>query len=102
MPWMNLVGWGVTGLALFMILSKLAPDPRSQLRFSLWVYAVNFALPLGFCVLNQYWIAVIAGPGYIAIAIIMFGRHQGESVVRTVDHFSTSGSATEVSSSHHD
>lgn len=61
MPWMNLFGWGVTGLVLFVILNKLAAQPKSSLRFALWVYGINFALPLGFCILNQYWLAVGAG-----------------------------------------
>jgi uncharacterized membrane protein len=58
MPWMNLVGWCVTGLVVFIILAKIAPAPRSQVRFAIWVYIINFALPFGFCLLNQYWLAV--------------------------------------------
>ena len=54
MPWSNLFGWGVTGLVLFIILHKMAPTPRSSVRFAAAVYGVNFALPLGFCILNQY------------------------------------------------
>jgi putative membrane protein len=68
MPWSNLFGWGVTGLVLFIILSKIVPRPRGKLSFAVWVYIVNFALPLGFCVLNQYWIAVAAGIGSVAAA----------------------------------
>jgi putative membrane protein len=63
MPWSNLFGWGVTGLLLFVILSRTTPAPASRLSFALAVYAVNFALPLGFCILNQYWMAVAAGLG---------------------------------------
>ena len=74
MPWRNLLGWGVTGLVLFVILSQLAPDPKGGLRFAIWAYGVNFALPLGFCVLNQYWLAVAAGPLSILAALIVFGR----------------------------
>jgi uncharacterized membrane protein len=74
MPWMNLLGWGVTGLVLFIILSKIAPAPHSELKFAISVYIINFALPLGFCVLNQYWLAVWAGLGAIAIAFLVFGR----------------------------
>ena len=62
MPWMNLVGWGVTGLVLFLILNKMAPDPKGSARFAFWVYLINFALPLGFCILNRYWLAVLVGP----------------------------------------
>ena len=31
MPWSNLFGWAVTGLVLFVILHKTAPEPRSRL-----------------------------------------------------------------------
>ena len=71
---MNLVGWGITGLVLFIILNKMAPDPKSSPRFAFWVYLVNFALPLGFCILNRYWLAVLAGPLSIALACFVFIR----------------------------
>ncbi len=74
MPWSNLFGWGVTGLVLFIILHRLTPAPLSSLRFALWVYAVNFLLPLGFCVLNQYWPAVGAGLGTMLLAWLIAGR----------------------------
>jgi putative membrane protein len=73
MPWSNLFGWGVTGLVLFIILSRTAPQPKSKLSFAIWVYVVNFALPLGFCVLNQYWVAVAAGIGSVMIAWVLAG-----------------------------
>jgi uncharacterized membrane protein len=63
MPWSNLFGWGVTGLVLFVILNKVASEPRSSLRFALCVYMINFSLPLGFCVINGYWVAVAASVG---------------------------------------
>jgi uncharacterized membrane protein len=74
MPWMNLVGWGVTGLVLFIILNKMAPDPKGSPRFAVWVYLINFALPFGFCILNHYWLAVAAGPLSIAVAWLVFGH----------------------------
>jgi uncharacterized membrane protein len=73
MPWSNLFGWGVTGLLLFVILNKVAPEPRSTLRFALWVYLVNFSLPLGFCILNGYWVAVVAGVGTVWAAWKLLG-----------------------------
>ena len=73
MPWSNLFGWGVTGLVLFVILNKMAPEPRSTLRFALWVYLVNFSLPLGFCILNGYWVAVAAGVGTVGVAWALLG-----------------------------
>jgi uncharacterized membrane protein len=73
MPWINLFGWGLTGLVLFFILRKVAPEPRSSLRFAIGVYAVNFLLPLGFCMLNRYWIAVVAGIGGVVGGFLFFG-----------------------------
>jgi putative membrane protein len=69
MPWSNLFGWAVTGLVLFIILARCTPEPRSTVRFAAAVYGVNFALPLGFCILNQYWIAVAAGVGGVALTL---------------------------------
>lgn len=73
MPWSNLFGWGVTGLILFVILNKTAPEPTSRISFAASVYVVNFALPLGFCILNQYWIAVAAGVGSAVVAWLLAG-----------------------------
>ena len=69
MPWMNLFGWGVTGLVLFLILNQLAAQPRTRVSFAMAVYGINFALPLGFCILNQYWIAVAAGVGGLLLGL---------------------------------
>lgn len=74
MPWMNLVGWGVTGLVLLTVIHWLVPAPQSAVSFAAWVYAVNFALPLGFCLLNGYWLAAAAGPASIALAYVIFGK----------------------------
>ncbi|MGE5819089.1 MAG: hypothetical protein ACM37Z_13790, partial [Deltaproteobacteria bacterium] len=52
--------WGITGFVLLALLRWLAPQPDGSLKFALSVYFVNFALPLGFCVLNGYFIAVFA------------------------------------------
>ncbi|MCM3900774.1 MAG: carotenoid biosynthesis protein [Pyrinomonadaceae bacterium] len=73
MPWTNLLGWAITGFVLLAMLRKLAPEPKSDLRFSIMVYFVNFLLPLGFCVLNGYWIAVFAGIGVVVAAFLVFG-----------------------------
>jgi uncharacterized membrane protein len=98
MPWMNLLGWGVTGLVLFVILSKIAPAPHSELRFAISVYIINFALPLGFCVLNQYWLAVWAGLGAIAIAFLLFGRNGSTVAAREPRDLRPSGRARALSS----
>lgn len=73
MPWMNLFGWGVTGLVLFIILNQMAAQPRTTVSFAIAVYGINFALPLGFCILNQYWIAVAAGVGSLLLGLFACG-----------------------------
>ena len=73
MPWTNLLGWAITGFVLLAMLRKLAPEPEGDLQFSILVYFVNFLLPLGFCVLNGYWIAVFAGIGAVMAAFLVFG-----------------------------
>lgn len=74
MPWMNLVGWGVTGLILLSLTERLAPTPQSRPGFAAWVYIINVALPLGFCVLNGYWLAASITPLCIALAYVIFGK----------------------------
>ena len=73
MPWTNLLGWAITGFVLLVMLRKLVPEPKGDVRFSALVYLVNFLLPLGFCILNGYWIAVFAGLGVIVAALLVFG-----------------------------
>src|SRR5262245_17173437 len=73
MPWTNLLGWAVTGFVLLAMLRRLAPEPKCDVRFATLVYLVNFLLPLGFCILNGYWIAVFAGLGSIVAALLVFG-----------------------------
>ena len=70
MPWSNLAGWAITGLVLLALLHRLTPRPQSRFGFSTWVYLVNFSLPLGFCLLNRYWLAVFASVATAAIAWI--------------------------------
>lgn len=98
MPWINLLGWGVTGFLLFIILSKLVPAPHGELRFAKWVYGINFALPLGFCVLNQYWTAVLAGASSVAVAFFMFGRKRSQLAGHKVSKFPSSNRARALSS----
>lgn len=71
MPWSNLAGWAITGLVLLALLDRLAPEPRSGVKFAIWVYIVNFSLPLGFCILNGYWVAVAAGIGVVCAAWLL-------------------------------
>ena len=73
MPWSNLFGWAITGVILFIILQRVARQPTTSHAFAVWVYFINVGLPLGFCVLNRYWIAVAACVGAIALALLVFG-----------------------------
>jgi uncharacterized membrane protein len=82
MPWTNLLGWAITGFVLLAMLRKLAPEPKSDLPFSIMVYFVNFLLPLGFCVLNGYWIAVFAGIGAVVAAFLIFGSGKASGLPR--------------------
>lgn len=61
MPWRNLVGWVVTGLALLAVLGKLTPEPKGDAHFAVAAYAVNLALPIGLSALNGFWIPALAG-----------------------------------------
>jgi putative membrane protein len=70
MPWSNLAGWSITGLILLVALQRIVPQPASSFKFALSVYLVNFALPLGFCILNGFWLAVFAGMAVVVTALI--------------------------------
>jgi len=71
MPWTNLLGWAVTGLVLFAVLSKSAPEPKGSLGFATLVFVINMALPYGFCVLQGYWLAVAGGTaGLLGVFIV--------------------------------
>jgi hypothetical protein len=55
---------------------------RQLVRLAAAVYGVNFALPLGFCILNGYWIALCAGVGCVLLVGLAFGylHSQNETV----------------------
>jgi hypothetical protein len=67
------MGWGITGLILLVALQRIVPRPASNFKFALSVYLVNFALPLGFCILNGFWLAVFAGMAVVFGALILVG-----------------------------
>jgi hypothetical protein len=78
--------------------SKIVPTPHSQVMFAISVCIVNFALPVGFCVLNQYWLAVCAGLGAVAIAFYVFGRTGNTLAARELRALPPSGRAGALSS----
>jgi hypothetical protein len=66
-------GLAITSFVLMAMLRQLAPEPKGDARFSILVYLVNFFLPLGFCILNGYWLAVFTGLGAVVGAFLVFG-----------------------------
>jgi uncharacterized membrane protein len=76
MPLSNLAGWAITGFVLLASPYWLAPRSESSLGFAMAVYLVNFSLPLGFCVLNHYWLAVFVAVACAGIAWLALGSHR--------------------------
>ena len=76
MPWLNLFGWYVTGLALMSALALLDADEwveKLPLRWLGGFYALNILLPLGMAAAAGLWGAVAATLAALGIAgVIMF------------------------------
>jgi uncharacterized membrane protein len=63
MPWLNLFGWYVTGLALAGVLEWFRADAwtaRIDARWWLAFYGANLLLPLGMSAAAGLWLAVVA------------------------------------------
>jgi putative membrane protein len=61
MPWSNLLGWFLTGVALMIALAALGADrwaTRVPVRWMAAYYLVTLALPLGMCAAAGLWLAV--------------------------------------------
>ena len=66
MPFMNLVGWFVTGLALMGALALLRADAWVDALPRRWMaayYGANLALPLGMAMAAGMWLAVLCTAG---------------------------------------
>lgn len=80
MPWMNLLGWFVTGLALMGVLSVTGGSRWSEwvdVRFALGYYAAVLLMPLGMVLAAGEWLAVfttLAGLGVWVGAAALAGR----------------------------
>ncbi|HVF38942.1 MAG TPA: carotenoid biosynthesis protein [Gemmatimonadaceae bacterium] len=73
MPWMNLLGWYVTGLALMTALSALDADrwiAALRLRWVWGFYLTNLALPTAMNAAFGLWGAVISS--IVALALVWF------------------------------
>lgn len=84
MPWLNLIGWYVTGLALMAILAALRAD-RWVARVPMgWVsgfYVANLALSLGLCAAAGCWGAVAASLVPLGLSVAAVRRGQADDVV---------------------
>ena len=63
MPWLNLFGWFVTGLAIMVAFAALGVDrwtSRLSPRWLVAYYGANLALPVGLAAIAGMWIALAA------------------------------------------
>lgn len=64
MPFLNLVGWFVTGLVLMFVLDRpfsqgwMTEMTKISSRFLVSLYLVNLALPFGMCIAASLWVPV--------------------------------------------
>lgn len=76
MPWLNLVGWYVTGVALMIALQLTQADQWIDALSVRWLavfYALNLALPFGLIAAGAAWGALAASIGALALCW-MIGR----------------------------
>jgi uncharacterized membrane protein len=72
MPWLNLFGWYVTGIALMGVLSWLRAEAWTRRISDGWwagFYGANLALPLGMCAAAGLWGAVLATTALLATLV---------------------------------
>lgn len=77
MPWLNLVGWYVTGLALMAALAFLDADRWIALLPARWLagfYFANLALPVGMNIASGLWGAVLAASAALGAAWLLARR----------------------------
>lgn len=79
MPWSNLVGWYLTGVALMAALAAVRAERWTVAVPDRWwraYYATNLALPVGMCVVAGVWGAVAATAGILALVVALRGRRR--------------------------
>jgi uncharacterized membrane protein len=72
MPWLNLFGWYVTGIALMGVLAWLKAEVWTRRISDGWwaaFYGANLALPLGMCAAAGLWGAVFATVTLLALLV---------------------------------
>jgi hypothetical protein len=77
MPWLNLVGWYMTGLVLMAALAFLDADRWIALLPSRWIagfYFANLALPVGMNIASGLWGAVAAACAALGAAWLLARR----------------------------
>jgi uncharacterized membrane protein len=63
MPWLNLFGWFVTGVALMIALVAVGADrwtPRLSAKWLIAFYGANLAVPVGLAAVAGMWLALLA------------------------------------------
>jgi uncharacterized membrane protein len=90
MPWLNLFGWYVTGVALMTALVALRAERwTARIGTGWWLgfYGANLLLPLGMCAAAGLWTAVLATTAVLAAVAVPFAlatlRMSGSSAART-------------------
>ena len=85
MPWLNLFGWYVTGVALMSALAFLGSDgwiSSLSLRWLGAFYGANLLLPLGMSMAAGLWGAVLATVGVAVAALAAWRLLAGRSAAR--------------------
>lgn len=90
MPWLNLLGWYITGLVIITAIDRMGGTgwgPRLPLRFMLLYYLGVLLMPLGMMVMAGLWLGVfvtVAGLGLAwGIHVLVQGR-QGAATGKLV------------------
>ena len=84
MPWLNLFGWYITGVALMTVLEWRRADvwlDTIPIRWLAGFYAANLALSLGICAAAGLSVAVIASLVPIITCVLALRGHRAEPSV---------------------
>lgn len=87
MPWLNLFGWYITGVALMIVLEWRRADvwlDRIRIEWLAGFYAANLALSLGICAAAGLSVAVIASLVPILACVLALRGHRADAGVARV------------------